>query len=246
MVADKPGERAEEEEVVLSKTEIFEEHPGRVGQRKSPVLIIVMGVSGCGKSSVGAGLAAKFRIQFVDGDELHPKSNIEKMSKGIPLEDADRFPWLLDIRKEAAKQTTRDALHEFYSKHDLKDPEQPRAGIVIACSALKKTYRDMLRGSTHTDAQLDKSHSELETYFVYLKGSRKVLEDRMANRKGHFFAPKMLNSQLATLESPSENEEETQGIAEVDIDQSKEAVIEEATQKIAQLTGLRVLVDHRE
>ena len=102
---------------------------------------------------------------------------------------------------------------------------------MIACSALKKTYRDMLRGSTHTDAQLDRSHSELETYFVYcgllsqratacrrqpsdtqcwprphtrnalsVKGSRKVLEDRMANRKGHFFAPKMLDSQLATLE----------------------------------------------
>lgn len=64
MVADKPGERAEEEKVVLSKTEIFEEHPGRVGQRKSPVLIIVMGVSGCGKSSVGAGLAAKVRWRF--------------------------------------------------------------------------------------------------------------------------------------------------------------------------------------
>ena len=90
------------------------------------------------------------------------------------LRGQDRFPWLLDIRKEAAKQTTRDALHEFYSKHDLKDPEQPRAGIVIACSALKKTYRDMLRGSTHTDAQLDSSHTELETYFVYC-GSHQVV-----------------------------------------------------------------------
>lgn len=117
-------------------------------------------------NTVGEAIARKFRIRFVDGDSLHPKANIEKMSRGEPLNDQDRTPWLNIIRKEAAKLTTREALKEFYDGHNLKDPQQPRAGIVIACSALKKSYRDMLRGSTGT-TELDKSHANLETYFVF-------------------------------------------------------------------------------
>jgi len=233
--------KREEKRADESPEELFEDHPGLRQANTSPCLLIVMGVSGCGKSTVGEALAKRFRIQFVDGDSLHPKSNIAKMEKGIPLEDEDRYPWLLDIRKEAAKQTTREALHEFYSKHDLKDPQQPRAGIVIACSALKHAYRDMLRGSTHKHEKLDQSHVDLETYFVFLNGSKEVLMDRMKNRKGHFFAPKMLESQLATLEKPNETEEKTEAVAEVNIDQTREEVIEEATVKIAKLTGLRIL-----
>lgn len=79
----------------------------------------------------------------------------------------DRFPWLAIIRKEAAKQTTREALREFYHGKNLKDPEQPRAGIVIACSALKRSYRDILRGTSHESVELDKNHAQLDTHFVY-------------------------------------------------------------------------------
>lgn len=119
-----------------------------------------------GSSTVGEAIAKKFRLRFVDGDSLHPKSNIEKMSKGIPLNDEDRTPWLNIIRKEAAKLTTREALKEFYDGSNLKDPQQPRAGIVIACSALKRSYRDMLRGTTG-EKDLDKGHDDLETFFVF-------------------------------------------------------------------------------
>ena len=80
----------------------------------------------------------------------------------------------MDIRKEAARATTREALHDFYSKNDLKDPQQPRAGIVIACSALKHSYRDMLRGSTHKHDKLDESHVDLETYFVFCESRRSL------------------------------------------------------------------------
>ncbi|CAD6571998.1 MAG: hypothetical protein CYPHOPRED_004684 [Cyphobasidiales sp. Tagirdzhanova-0007] len=200
-----------------------------------------MGVSGCGKSTVGADLARKFRIQFVDGDSLHPKSNVEKMTKGIPLNDEDRFPWLTIIRKEAAKQTSPDALHDFYSGNNLQDPQQPRAGIVIACSALKRTYRDLLRGSTHDDTRLDESHANLETYFVYLKGSRELLTERMKNRKGHFMATKMLDSQLETLEEPSEKEEHTEGVFEVSIDASEEEVVNKAVKAVSAGVGFKIL-----
>lgn len=179
---------APKEAILHDPAQIFENHPGTRPHMTSPVLIIVMGVSGCGKSTVGQRLADKFRIQFVDGDSLHPTSNIQKMSAGTPLTDEvgrrtgledrhsfsggfpqDRFPWLGIIRKEAAKQTTREALHEFYHGNNLKDPEQPRAGIVIACSALKRSYRDILRGTTHEAVELDQSHAELDTHFLFRK-----------------------------------------------------------------------------
>ncbi|KAK9894030.1 carbohydrate kinase [Cystobasidium minutum MCA 4210] len=234
---------APKEAILHDPAQIFENHPGTRPHMTSPVLIIVMGVSGCGKSTVGQRLADKFRIQFVDGDSLHPTSNIQKMSAGTPLTDEDRFPWLGIIRKEAAKQTTREALHEFYHGNNLKDPEQPRAGIVIACSALKRSYRDILRGTTHEAVELDQSHAELDTHFLFLNGTREVLMKRMESRKGHFFSPKMLDSQLQTLEPPSNKEENTQGIVEVNIDQPIDSLVDEAAKRLSELTGLKVLED---
>ena len=135
---------------------------------------VVMGVSGSGKSLVGEALAQTLGLTFAEGDTLHPKANVEKMSRGIPLDDTDRFPWLDKIGKEIASSL---ALGK---------------GIVISCSALKKVYRDRLRG--FAGGQLT---------FVFLKGSEEVLAPRMSARTGHFMPPSLLKSQLATLEDPS-------------------------------------------
>lgn len=132
--------------------------------------IIVMGVSGSGKSTIGEKLADALDLPFLEGDSLHPKANIEKMSSGIPLQDEDRWPWLDEIGARLA---------------GAKD------GIVISCSALRKIYRDRLR--TACDGPL---------LFVFLDGSFEVLHEHMGHRSGHFMPVAMLESQLATLESP--------------------------------------------
>jgi gluconokinase len=139
-----------------------------------PVAYIVMGVSGSGKSLVGEAVAADLGLVFVEGDALHPRANIEKMSMGIPLTDADRFPWLDKIGNEIAASL---AIGE---------------GIVISCSALKRIYRDRLR-----------SFARGHLIFIFLSGSEELLTPRMAARKGHFMPASLLKSQLATLEDPS-------------------------------------------
>lgn len=136
--------------------------------------IVVMGVSGCGKTSVAEGLAAALPAAFIEGDSLHPAENVEKMSKGIPLDDADRWPWL-DIIGRALS----DALAQDKS-------------IVISCSALKKVYRDHLRAAAGGNLS-----------FVFLKGSRELLLGRMSARRGHFMPASLLDSQFATLEDPT-------------------------------------------
>jgi gluconokinase len=97
----------------------------------------MQGVSGSGKSTVGKAIAAKLALPFVDGDDLHPKENIDKMSRGEPLNDKDRGPWLRRIREEAVRASIGNQTHTG---------ERP-IGLVVACSALKKSYRDVLRGS---------------------------------------------------------------------------------------------------
>ncbi|MBY3202257.1 MULTISPECIES: gluconokinase [Rhizobium] len=136
--------------------------------------IIVMGVSGCGKSSVGEKLAEALHLAFIEGDALHPAANVEKMSKGIPLTDEDRMPWL-------------DRIGE-----DIKASLEKREGIIVSCSALKRLYRDRLRAAAGGNL-----------FFVYLEGSRALLMKRMAERKGHFMPASLLDSQLATLEVPT-------------------------------------------
>ncbi|TBZ19779.1 gluconokinase [Rhizobium leguminosarum] len=143
-------------------------------QMNRPHAIIVMGVSGCGKSSAGEKLAEALHMAFVEGDALHPAANVEKMSKGIPLTDDDRMPWL-------------DRIGE-----DIKASLEKSEGIIVSCSALKRIYRDRLLAAAGGNL-----------FFVYLEGSRALLMKRMGERKGHFMPVSLLDSQLATLEVPT-------------------------------------------
>ncbi len=141
---------------------------------KVPLAVIVMGVSGCGKSSVGALLAERLGLAFIEGDGLHPAENVEKMAQGIPLTDEDRWPWLETIGRLMAEALDRGE------------------GIVVSCSALKKIYRDRLRQAT--SGRLS---------FVYLEGAPELLLSRMGARTGHFMPVSLLESQLRTLEVPT-------------------------------------------
>lgn len=132
---------------------------------------------------------------------MHPKANVEKMSNGIPLTDEDREPWLELIRKTAEGRVAEQE----------QDPNfTGRKGAVIGCSALKSYYRDILRGKVKPASADDRLPDHLEpphpqdlpTYFVFINGSREELFQRMSNRKGHFMKANMLDSQIATLESP--------------------------------------------
>ncbi|MBW9116075.1 gluconokinase [Rhizobium cauense] len=139
-----------------------------------PHAIVVMGVSGSGKTSIAESLAATLGVGFVEGDRLHPASNVEKMSKGIPLTDDDRMPWL-----DLIGETMKEALDRG-------------SGVVVSCSALKQIYRDRLRKAVNGNL-----------FFVYLHGSKELLTTRMGERKGHFMPVSLLESQLATLEVPT-------------------------------------------
>jgi gluconokinase len=164
--------------------------------------IIVMGVSGSGKSSIGEKIAAGLGLPFVEGDALHPASNVEKMSKGIPLTDEDRMPWLDRIGETMKASLARGE------------------GIVVSCSALKRVYRDRLRAAAGGNL-----------YFVYLEGSRALLTERMAHRKGHFMPASLLESQLQTLEVPTGE----RGVVTVGIDDTVEAIAAQALKALAAL-----------
>lgn len=132
--------------------------------------VVVMGPSGVGKTTTAKGLADRLGWTFAEADEFHPKANIDKMSAGVPLDDADRAPWLATIR-------------DWLS-------ERARAGedTVITCSALKRRYRDVLR------------EAEPRVRFVELVITQEIVGERMAKRKGHYMPPSLLGSQFATLE----------------------------------------------
>ena len=140
-------------------------------------LYVMMGVSGAGKSLIGARFAAELDIEFVEGDTLHSPDNVKKMTAGIALTDDDRHAWLLRI---AAR---------------LREAQRAGVGLIVACSALKRSYRDLLR-----------SHGAADVRFVYLAGGRALLAERLAQRRGHFMPQSLLDSQLATLEAPSPDE----------------------------------------
>jgi carbohydrate kinase (thermoresistant glucokinase family) len=133
----------------------------------APRRIVVMGVSAAGKSSVGRALAHELGLEFVDADDLHSPANVAKMAAGVPLDDDDRRPWLDAV---GARLSTA------------------HAGIVIACSALRRAYRDRIRTTAP------------ETVFVHLTGTPELLAERAAARSGHFMPPALLASQLAILE----------------------------------------------
>jgi gluconokinase len=139
---------------------------------ESAVVLIVLGVSGAGKTTVGRMLADRLGFEFYEGDDYHSESNRAKMAAGIPLNDEDRRPWLLQIRAEIDRVLARGG----------------RA--VLACSALKQAYRDLLRREG--------------VHFVYLRVSPECAGERLRTRKGHFFNPTLLDSQFETLEEPQD------------------------------------------
>jgi gluconokinase len=153
---------------------------------------------------------------FIDGDDLHSASNIAKMSAGIPLDDSDREPWLRVIR-QTAQETVAEQIRT----------NATRPGIVVACSALKKYYREILRGS----GVANPPSQPLSTYFVFIEGSREIILDRMQKRIEHFMKPEMLDSQLDTLEDPRGEE----GVLVVSAEDSTEDQIKYAVGELNQI-----------
>jgi gluconokinase len=158
--------------------------------------VIVMGVSGSGKTVVAKKLAEGLGIEFIEGDDYHPAANVEKMAAGIPLTDEDRWPWLR-------------ALADL-----IADRHQHGAGTVLACSALRRAYRDVLRDTVPPE----------ESFVIHLDADQETLRARVERRRGHYMPTSLLDSQLATLE-PIETDEP--GIV-VDAEQREPEVVAEA------------------
>lgn len=155
-----------------------------------PRALILMGVAGSGKTAVGQILSERLNLPFFDGDDYHPASNVAKMAAGIPLDDQDRIPWLKN-------------LHEIILEH-----LQAGKSVILACSALKQSYRDLL------------GENIPGVTFIYLKGDYNLIFQRMKERHDHYMKPGMLQSQFDTLEEPVE-------AVTIDIDQNLDTIIEE-------------------
>jgi gluconokinase len=158
------------------------------------MIVIVMGVVGAGKTTVGRLLAERSQFEFADADDFHPAANVEKIRQGIPLNDEDRKPWL---------ERLRSAITEWGAAGK---------NVVLACSALKKSYRKELEVGP-------------QVRFVYLKGSSELIVERLRARHGHFAGEAILASQLADLEEP-------QGAVTVDIAATPETIVAEIREKL--------------
>ena len=167
-----------------------------MSETKEPQVLIFMGVSGCGKSTVGQLVADKLGLRYAEGDEFHSDENVEKMRSGIPLTDEDREPWLTLMANTIAEWV-----------------EQGEGGI-LSCSALKRKYRDRLRGDYGIGGPIR---------LIHLNGSFKMIEDRMSQRENHYMPPGLLTSQFATLELPDEEEQ----VISIDIASSPEVLATE-------------------
>src|SRR5262249_10934661 len=147
-----------------------------VAANQTPCALIVMGVSGSGKTTIGEKLAGRLNWPYEDADQFHPAGNVAKMGAGHPLTDEDRWPWLKAIAAEI------DRVCDAGGR------------VVIGCSALKRAYRDVLM------------HNRTDTRLVYLNGTQTLIADRLGRRKGHFMPPGLLTSQFNTLEPPTSDE----------------------------------------
>ena len=143
------------------------------------MLLVVMGVSGCGKSTFSKAIGDAFGLQVADGDDFHAPESIAKMQAGLPLDDADRWPWL-------------DRIAAYLAACAADAADSP--GRVIACSALKRAYRDRIRNTLP------------QVKFIFLDGDVELIKSRMGQRTGHFMPPRLLDDQLRTLQRPGANE----------------------------------------
>jgi len=169
-----------------------------VGDASTPCALVVMGVSGSGKSTIAERLAARLGWRYEDGDKYHPPANVAKMSAGHPLTDEDRWPWLQAIADEIDRTCTQGE----------------RA--VVACSALKRAYRDIL------------VHERNDVRIVFLNGTQDLIAARLAARKGHFMPPGLLTSQFKTLEPP----QPTERPITVSIDAQVEAIVDDIIRQL--------------
>jgi gluconokinase len=163
-----------------------------------------MGVSGCGKSTVAAGVAEALGLTMIDGDDLHLSQSVAKMRAGIPLDDADRWPWLDRIGSSLLAPPGAAA----------------DAGCVIACSALKRVYRDRLR------------RAAAPIHFIFLDGDVSLIAERIARRTGHYMQPDLLTSQIRTLERPGADETD---VLRLDISETAPQLIAYAVAALRQL-----------
>lgn len=153
---------------------------------------VIMGVSGCGKTAIGSRFARALGVEFVEGDSYHSPANIQKMSAGIPLDDEDRAGWLRAIASR------------------IRRANETGEAVVVSCSALKRAYRDMIRAEAGA------------VRFVFLRGERGLIAQRLVERKGHYMPPTLLDSQFAALEEPSTDED----VWVVDVDASPDAIVD--------------------
>jgi gluconokinase len=167
----------------------------------SPMVLVVMGVSGCGKSTVASALAKALGWNFMEGDAFHPPENVRRMAQGIALNDDDRVVWLDSLAKELTHQL------------------QQGQSVVLACSALKKAYRDVLRRACP------------DAFFVHLAGTPDLIAQRLASRKGHYMPPSLLQSQFDTLEPPTQAEL----ACRYDVSQTPQAIVDDLLIRLPQV-----------
>jgi gluconokinase len=161
------------------------------------MIIVIFGVSGAGKTTVGKMLAEQLGWRFLEADDFHPAANIEKMRNGHPLTDEDRWPWLDGLRKQ------------------IERPLSAGENAVLACSALKRAYRDRLRVSD-------------EIKFVFLRGDYALVEKQLRSRRGHFMNAKLLRSQFADLEEPKPDED----VLTIELRRKPQELVEEIKAKL--------------
>jgi len=169
------------------------------------MIVVVMGVSGAGKTTVGRCLAERLGARFLEGDRYHPPANIEKMSRGEPLTDADRQPWLETLAGELAASRARSE------------------SVVLACSALRRRYRDILRAGTGR-----RGAPPEDVAFVFLDAAQPVIQHRLDMRRDHFMPPSLLDSQFAALERPGADER----AIPADAGQPPEAIVEQVMHQL--------------